>query len=76
VGGAAFARAAGSIEMCGGWCSVAWTVHSSATRRAAATRFAGSEGQSKEMAMSPTRCGSSANFHRTSIVRSSRPSFA
>ena len=46
-------------------------VHSSATLRAAATRFGGSDFQSKVTAMSLTRCGSSPNVHRTSMTRSS-----
>jgi hypothetical protein len=51
-------------------------VHSSATRRAAAMRFGGSDFQSKVTAKSLTRCGSSPNYHRTSITRSSTGIFA
>src|SRR5258705_13958838 len=43
--GALSARADGSMETCGGGCSVACTGHSSATRRAAAMRFAGGDGR-------------------------------
>jgi len=42
---------------------------------AAFTRFAGRLGQSNETVIAPTRCGSSANSHRTSRVRSSTSSF-
>ena len=56
--------------------SVACTVHISATRLAAVSRLAGSDGQSKITPMSETRYGSSAKRHCTSSVRSSVESSA
>src|SRR5690348_17299284 len=57
--------------MLGGCCSVAWTVHSSDARFAAAVRLAGNDGQFSTTWMSDMRCGSSAKLQCTSIDKSS-----
>jgi hypothetical protein len=56
--------------------NVACTAQRVVTRFAAACRAAGSEGHETFMSISPTRCGSSANFHATSTTISVESSFA
>src|SRR5690349_24865483 len=72
------APAVPSIAISGGCANVAWIVHNFATRRAASSLGAGSDGQLKRLSYRLTRCGFCAKVQDTSKVRSpaSSPAFS